>query len=622
LIAAKDASKTIARAVRSALAEPIAAEVVVVDDGSGDDTAGAARACDDGSGRLRVLVLDRNHGPAFARNHAIANSSAPLIAVLDADDFFLEGRFGRMLDGDDWDLVADNVLFVHGPEEDPDVPPLAPDPYFLDLRAFVEGNIAKRGERRAETGFLKPVMRREFLDRNGLRYDERLRLGEDFDLYVRALASGARYKVVRSCGYGAVVRPESLSGRHATEDLRRLWQTDEALLKSGSLPKSARAVVVRHARQVRARYELRNFLDDKAASGLQPAIFNAARSPLALPVIAAGILRDKAKHFNDRYQPGRGALATRNAKPRYLLPARSAGDGRDAIQHRTANGAICSGADDMTIQLPPNISSGRADGIFDHVRMARQRARLAFDPAYRPDPIFVLGTGRSGTHWVAWILEPHPELHTLIEKPPIFEWVTEMAIDATAEHRLLASLLERYRLEAGSARPKRLLDKSHPNIWLAERLAQAFPQAKFIGVLRDVYGTVASSLRHEGVSYWAENWEKYPVPNRFLGVHEGNREAYAKMSLAGRCAVRWQTHLHRLDELETTLGDRMIRLRYRDLQTKTAAELARLQGFLGFSAPIPSPEIKAESLERWKKDLSEQQIEEIRAVVGADAERS
>lgn len=276
----------------------------------------------------------------------------------------------------------------------------------------------------------------------------------------------------------------------------------------------------------------------------------------------------------------------------------------------------------MTIQLPQHISSGRSHRIADFLRLAGQQARLALDPDYQPDPVFVLGTGRSGTHWVAWILEPHAALHTLIEKPPVFRWVTEMAIDPAAEGRLLPNLLQRYRLEAASARPRRLLDKSHPNIWLAEKLAEAFPAARFIGVLRDVFGTVASSLRHEGVRYWVENWDAYPVPNRFLGISEENRDAYARMSLAGRCAVRWHTHLRRLDELETVLGDRMIRMRYHELQTNTTQELSRLQEFLELQEPIPQPKVNSDSLSRWRKDLSEQQIAEIRAVVGGDADRS
>lgn len=276
----------------------------------------------------------------------------------------------------------------------------------------------------------------------------------------------------------------------------------------------------------------------------------------------------------------------------------------------------------MSIQMPENIASGSPSRRADLVRLGVQWVRLAVEPGWQPDPIFVLGTGRSGTHWVAWILEPHTELGTLIEKPPIFNWVTEMAIDPSAEDRLFKSLLRRYRLEAGSMRPKRLLDKSHPNIWLAERLAEAFPRAQFLGVLRDVFGTVASSLRHKGVRYWAENWDAFPVPNRFLGVTEENRDAYAKMSLAARCAVRWRTHLHRLDELEAVLGDRMIRMRYHELHRNTKRELSRLQDFLGLRQPIPFPQIKEGSLDRWKSDLSEEQISDIRAIVGEDADRS
>jgi len=61
VIAAWRADGTIGRAVASALAQPEAAEVVVVDDASGDDgaTLAAARAADDGTGRLIVLALEK-----------------------------------------------------------------------------------------------------------------------------------------------------------------------------------------------------------------------------------------------------------------------------------------------------------------------------------------------------------------------------------------------------------------------------------------------------------------------------------------------------------------------------------------------------------------------------------
>jgi succinoglycan biosynthesis protein ExoU len=320
IIAAKNAADTIGMAVASALHEDQVAEVVIVDDGSTDGTSEAALRADDGSGRLKTARFEKNKGPAAARNHAIEISSAPLIGILDADDFFFPGRFTAMLDGDDWDFVADNIAFVDantisGAHEK--LEHFAPSPRFLDLVGFVEGNISKRGVRRGEIGFLKPLMRRAFLDRHGLRYNETLRLGEDYDLYARALARGARYKIIHSCGYGAVVRGNSLSGLHRTEDLQRLYEADRAILAGTGLSRAAVASLRRHERHVRSRYEQRHFLDLKSQSGIGAAFAYALGNPGAVPAIAGHILADKTEHLRNRggtplAHAGRGGL-------RYLL---------------------------------------------------------------------------------------------------------------------------------------------------------------------------------------------------------------------------------------------------------------------------------------------------------------
>ncbi|KQV83810.1 glycosyltransferase family 2 protein [Rhizobium sp. Root1220] len=321
IIAAKNAADTIEVAVKSALREPEVAEVVVVDDGSNDGTAQAAGRADDASGRLNVIRFEKNRGPSAARNHAIDISSAPLIAILDADDFFFEGRFRRMLADSDWEFVADNIAFVDADtvEQAPQkLDVFADSPLFLDLATFVDGNISKPGVRRGEIGFLKPIMRRSFLDGHGLRYREEMRLGEDYDLYIRALAHGARYKVIHSCGYGAVVRSNSLSGSHRTEDLRRLYEADRALLGSSTgLPPRAVDAVRRHERHVRGKYELRRFLDIKAQSGALAALAYIAANPFAFPAIATGIVMDKTERLRN---PG-GVAVTQSGRLRYLLDA-------------------------------------------------------------------------------------------------------------------------------------------------------------------------------------------------------------------------------------------------------------------------------------------------------------
>jgi succinoglycan biosynthesis protein ExoU len=327
IIAAKNAADTISRAIGSALREPQVGEVIVVDDGSTDATAACSKVRDDGTGRLRVFSLAENRGPAFARNYAIARSTAPLISVLDADDFFLQGRFANILDVGGWDFIADNILFVdacRAEAAEPDVPRFMAEPRLLDFCGFIEGNISKRGAQRGEIGFLKPVMRRSFLDAHGLRYDENLRLGEDYALYARALIKGARFKITHACGYGAVVRADSLSGRHRTVDLERLCQSDQALLAMPGLQRKAAAALRRHERHIRARYELRRFLDVKAERGLRAAGFHALKNPSALPAVVAGVAADKFEAYRSHGRPT--AAEAGCGGPRFLLAGRLAAD--------------------------------------------------------------------------------------------------------------------------------------------------------------------------------------------------------------------------------------------------------------------------------------------------------
>ncbi|MCX8572948.1 glycosyltransferase family 2 protein [Aminobacter sp. MET-1] len=316
IIAAHNAADTIGTAIASALREPEVVEVIVVDDASTDATEAVAHASEDGSGRLMVLRLDVNRGPSFARNMAIRHSTSPLIAILDADDFFLPGRFGPLVLASDWDIVADNLVFVRDPRAlGSKLPSFAAEPASLDLASFVEGNISRRGAQRGELGFLKPIIRRDFLDEHGLAYDENLRLGEDYALYAWALLLGARFRLVRTCGYAAVVRPNSLSGRHSTDDLWRLADVDQTLLTLPGLSGDARKALQRHERHMRDKYRLRRFLDLKAEVGLVDAATFAFGSQGHFRAVFSGVARDKFEPLL-RLSVGRGG----EPQVRYLLP--------------------------------------------------------------------------------------------------------------------------------------------------------------------------------------------------------------------------------------------------------------------------------------------------------------
>lgn len=302
IIAAWSAAPRIGRAIASALAQPEAAQVIVVDDASPDGTEAAARAADDGSGRLEVIRLAANGGPAAARNRALARVRAPWVAILDSDDLFAPGRLEALLQWPDFDMIADDVLFVadDGPAAPPPAPAPAPPapPRPIGLAAFIEANISRPGRPKRELGFLKPVFRTEFLRAHQLAYDEALRLGEDFELYTRALAHGARFGLVARCGYLATVRADSLSGRHRTADLEALMRADARLLERLRLAPDARRALLRHHAHVAAKYRHRAFLDAKRETGLARAL--AATRPGQLAGIAAAIAADKWRALGRR----------------------------------------------------------------------------------------------------------------------------------------------------------------------------------------------------------------------------------------------------------------------------------------------------------------------------------
>ena len=268
IIAAHNAAATIRRAIVSALAQRAAGEVIVVDDASSDDTCSVAECSDDATGRLRIIRLERNAGPAAARNYALDQTLLPFVCVLDADDYMLPGRLERLVQEAEagYDLVADDLLLSRDGTDQVseslfDAIPEVPDD--IGLSAFVVGNLANPATPRRELGYLKPLIRRDFLEQRRVRYDATLRLGEDFILYATALANGARFKLLTTGGYVAVARSDSLSHQHRTEDLRALLAAEGKLLKLPGLSLSERRAMRRHRRQTLSKYSHRRLLDIK-----------------------------------------------------------------------------------------------------------------------------------------------------------------------------------------------------------------------------------------------------------------------------------------------------------------------------------------------------------------------
>ncbi|MBC7768361.1 MAG: glycosyltransferase family 2 protein [Phycisphaerales bacterium] len=271
LVAAYNAEETLERAVMSALTEPGTAEICIVDDASRDGTFALAQLLAARHARVKTLRLDANAGPAAARNAAIAATNSPWLTILDADDFYMPGRLSAMHEiAGDADFVGDALIRVaDGAPVSWARSPLRAQP--LDLQDFLIGNLG--GETGAlDLGYLKPLMRRSFIDARSLRYRADMRLGEDYELYARALALGARFIVCGEAGYISVETAGSLSKAHSETDLQRLRDCDDAIAAIRPLSQPERRALERHRTSVDRRLQWRRLISAVKAKDARMAL--------------------------------------------------------------------------------------------------------------------------------------------------------------------------------------------------------------------------------------------------------------------------------------------------------------------------------------------------------------
>jgi glycosyltransferase involved in cell wall biosynthesis len=244
-----DASRYIAEAVASALAQTHrACEIIVVNDGS-HDTLELEQALAPFRNRI-VYLCQENQGVSAARNAAIAIARGELLAFLDSDDVwypqFLESQVAFLLNGN-FDMVYANALLfgdraIAG-QTYMDTTPSRGQPSLLallELRCLpiASGTLVRR----------MPVLDAGMFDRS-------LRLAEDFDLWVRLARAGARIGYQRITLLKHRLRSDSLSRsvRHPIQnDLAVFLHFRETL----SLPVAESAVVDHQIRRLQGILEV------------------------------------------------------------------------------------------------------------------------------------------------------------------------------------------------------------------------------------------------------------------------------------------------------------------------------------------------------------------------------
>lgn len=202
--------QSIAKAINSAQRQTCGnIEIIVVDDASTDDTQKAVWALAEQDSRVRYIRLPSNQGAGGARNTAIEEARGLWIAVLDADDWYEPERLERMLaiaEAQEADAVCDNLkIFDHCTETVVDrtrhgardrTTELTPEGYFAHDNPL----------RLHAMGYLKPMVRKDFLERHKLRYDPSHRVGQDFIFLAEILLNGGKTLIAPETSYTYVHR--------------------------------------------------------------------------------------------------------------------------------------------------------------------------------------------------------------------------------------------------------------------------------------------------------------------------------------------------------------------------------------------------------------------------------
>jgi glycosyltransferase involved in cell wall biosynthesis len=224
LIPAYNAAPWLAQTLQSALAQTWpATEIIVVDDGSRDDTLAIAKSFD--SAKLKVIHQD-NRGQCASENRAFAASQGEFVDFLDADDAMAPDKIAvqmkRLMNSEPGYVAACSYgRFVDKPEN----ARFVPEPSWADM-ASIDWLICSwsGGGMMHGAAWLIP---RSVIDTAG-PWNETLSQGNDFDFFCRVLLAsrglkfclGTRtfYRSVPT-SMGAILSPPALDSLYRAREL-------------------------------------------------------------------------------------------------------------------------------------------------------------------------------------------------------------------------------------------------------------------------------------------------------------------------------------------------------------------------------------------------------------------
>ncbi|MEO3861529.1 sulfotransferase [Acrocarpospora sp. B8E8] len=275
-------------------------------------------------------------------------------------------------------------------------------------------------------------------------------------------------------------------------------------------------------------------------------------------------------------------------------------------------------------------------------------------------PVFVLGAPHSGADLLARALKRSPGFHLTMGRAPVarvvyaFARKPSIARSGGAPRVLRDVLAEAWQVmpgacgecaapcreaggiigagpcaleQIGAGTLARFGDASPDLLYSAPVLLQAFPDARFVQLIRDGRDVVADMLADPAAMAWfkphmlAEDTE---FPNPFLGVNAAaHRDRWKAMATAGKSALRWRAAIRLSAVLRKELPpEQLLTVRYEDLHRSPAEAIDTVSAFLDTKiSTIALYGTSAPKVGAWRRRLTPDDLKIVEKVAREELKR-
>lgn len=243
------------------------------------------------------------------------------------------------------------------------------------------------------------------------------------------------------------------------------------------------------------------------------------------------------------------------------------------------------------------------------------------------EPIFIIGSPRSGTTFLGKIIENIPTISYNFE-PPMTKYYSKLVYDREVTHKeaekfykltysILYKLINKNKI--------RFAEKTPRNVFVAEFLYKIFPKAKFIYIYRDGRDVACSLLNKPWHLKTNEKSMKRepggylygPFPHYY--IEKDRHDEYYKTSDLHRCIWVWKNHVKKGIDLEKNMPKSVFfKIKYEELMSDPENVVKNMLSFLNeyddHSYQMAMEKAKSASLSsigRWENELNDAELEII-----------